>query len=76
MIQDIISSFKISLYSSSLISFSYSTLEYIPLVLRVITNEIRAVLINLILLVGIFSKESKVCATGSEHFNWRTDLND
>mgnify|MGYP003451055629 FL=1 len=25
---------------------------------------------------SIFSKESKVCATGSEHFNWRTDLND
>ena len=23
-----------------------------------------------------FSKESKVCATGSEHFNWRTDLNE
>lgn len=25
---------------------------------------------------SIFSKESKVCATGSEHFNWRTDLNE
>lgn len=25
---------------------------------------------------SVFSKESKVCATGSEHFNWRTDLNE
>ena len=25
---------------------------------------------------SIFSKESKVCATGSEHFNWRTDLDE
>ena len=23
-----------------------------------------------------FSKESKVCATGSDHFNWQTDLNE
>lgn len=25
---------------------------------------------------GYFSKCSQVCATGSEHFNWRTDLNE
>lgn len=25
---------------------------------------------------SVFSKESKVCATGSNHFNWRTDLDE